>query len=93
MIAVRKRRRLGIGLASRGTKIDAWMRSSGTDARDSEPSTKNSVLIDRLHSTPWFSGSASVPNSACGRSASMPNRPVRRGSSVSGAASEGKSSV
>ena len=75
-MAVRKRRRLGIGPASRGTKIDAWMRSSGTDARDSEPSTKNSVLIERLHSTPWFSGSATVPNSACGRSASKPNRPV-----------------
>ena len=38
--------------ASRGTKIAAWMRSSGTGARDSEPSTKNSVLIDRLHNTP-----------------------------------------
>ena len=46
MTAVRKRRRLGIGLASRGTKIEAWMRSSGTDARDSEPSTKNSS-VDR----------------------------------------------
>ena len=57
-MAVRKRRRLGIGPASRGTKIDAWMRSSGTDARDSEPRTKNRVLIDRLHITPWFSGSA-----------------------------------
>ena len=92
MIAVRKRFRLGIGLASRGTKIDAWMRSSGTDARDSEPSTKNSRLIDRLHMTPWLSGSASVPNSACGRSASMPNGPSTR-IDVPGAASEGKSSV
>jgi Na+/proline symporter len=41
-----------LGSLSRGTKIDAWMRSSGTDARDSEPNTKNSVLTDKLHRTP-----------------------------------------
>ena len=42
--------------------------------------------------TPWLSGSASVPNSACGLSASMPNRPsVRIG--AAGPASEGSSSV
>ena len=93
MTAVRKRRRLGIGLASRGTKIDAWMRSSGTEARDSEPSTKNSVLIDRLHMTPWLSGSAIGAEQRLRPQRLDAEQAVRPGCRCRAPASDGKSSV
>ncbi len=49
---VRRRLNTGIWPLSRGTKIAAWIRSSGRDARDSDPSTKSSVLTAMLHKTP-----------------------------------------
>ena len=90
--AVRNLRKVGIGLVSRGTKIAAWIRSSGTEPRDSDPRTRKSVLIARLHMTPWLSGSPTVPNRACGRSASKPRNPLTM-IGVSAGASDGNSSV
>ncbi len=57
-----------IGALSERTNTLACMRSIGVAEVTSDTPMKASTLSPRLQNTPWVSGSALMPNNACGRS-------------------------